>query len=82
MSELSGTVAPGSADPGSETAPTRRRGGRSVRRSATLTAGLVLVGIVVLMALVSLVWLPYPLDDTPARAASTCSAPTSSGATC
>ncbi len=64
MSELSGTVAPGSADPGSETAPTRRRGGRSVRRSATLTAGLVLVGIVVLMALVSLVWLPYPLDDT------------------
>ncbi len=64
MSEFSGTVAPGSADPGSETAPTRRRGGRSVRRSATLTAGLVLVGIVVLMALVSLVWLPYPLDDT------------------
>ncbi len=64
MSELSGTVEPGSADPGSETAPTRRRGGRSVRRSATLTAGLVLVGIVVLMALVSLVWLPYPLDDT------------------
>ncbi|WP_249290804.1 ABC transporter permease [Leucobacter manosquensis] len=64
MSELSGTVAPGSADPGPETAPTHRRGGRAVRRSATLTAGLVLVGIVVLMALVSLVWLPYPLDDT------------------
>ncbi|KTR85499.1 ABC transporter permease [Leucobacter chromiiresistens] len=36
----------------------------SARRSATLVAGLVLVGIVVLMALVSLVWLPYPLDDT------------------
>ena len=36
-----------------------RRGKR-----ATLWVGVVLVGFVVLVALVSLVWLPYPLDDT------------------
>lgn len=34
------------------------------RRALTLWIGLALVGIVVLAAAVSLVWLPYPLDDT------------------
>lgn len=37
---------------------------RSSSRRATLRLGLALVGIVVLVALVSLVWLPYALDDT------------------
>ncbi|PII82351.1 ABC transporter permease [Leucobacter sp. OLIS6] len=37
---------------------------RSSSRRATLWLGLALVGIVVLVALVSLVWLPYALDDT------------------
>ncbi len=37
---------------------------RSWSRRATLRLGLALVGIVVLVALVSLVWLPYALDDT------------------
>lgn len=37
---------------------------RSSSRRATLGLGLALVGIVVLVALVSLVWLPYALDDT------------------
>ncbi|MGX1931819.1 ABC transporter permease [Microbacterium resistens] len=34
------------------------------RRRATLWIGALLVGAVVVLALVSLVWLPYPLDDT------------------
>lgn len=34
------------------------------RPKATLMIGLVLTGLVVLIALVSLVWLPYPLSDT------------------
>jgi peptide/nickel transport system permease protein len=37
--------------------------GRSRRPHLTLVLGLVLTGIVVLTALVSLVWLPYPLTD-------------------
>lgn len=40
------------------TSSSRRR-----RPHATLTIGIVLVGLVVLTALVSLVWLPYPLSD-------------------
>ena len=40
--------------------PVRRR----TRRSTTLTIGLVLVGLVVVTAIVSLFWLPYPLADT------------------
>lgn len=38
------------------------RGGSG--RRATLWIGLVLVGVVVVTALLSFVWLPYPLDDT------------------
>ena len=38
--------------------PTRRR------PKATLLIGIVLTGLIVLMALVSLFWLPYPLADT------------------
>ncbi|WP_046728838.1 ABC transporter permease [Streptomyces humi] len=38
------------------------RGGR--RRSATLLAGCTLTGLIALLALVSLVWLPYATDDT------------------
>ena len=34
------------------------------RPKATLLIGLVLTGVVVLIALVSLFWLPYPLADT------------------
>jgi peptide/nickel transport system permease protein len=41
-------------------APQRRR----TRRSTTLTIGLILVGLVVITAIVSLFWLPYPLADT------------------
>lgn len=41
------------------TPPTRRR----VRGRATLVVGIVLTGLVVLTAVVSLVWLPYPLSD-------------------
>ncbi|MCU1442474.1 MAG: transporter permease [Cryobacterium sp.] len=37
---------------------------RRTRRSVTLVLGLVLVGLVLLTALISLVWLPYPLSDT------------------
>jgi peptide/nickel transport system permease protein len=36
----------------------------SARRSVSLTAGIVLVGLVVLVALVSLFWLPYSQYDT------------------
>jgi peptide/nickel transport system permease protein len=39
-------------------APTRRR-----RTHATLVIGIVLTGLVVVTALVSLLWLPYPLSD-------------------
>ncbi|MFE9252325.1 ABC transporter permease [Streptomyces sp. NPDC007088] len=49
-----------SPDPAS--APVLRRRGR--RRSVTLVAGCVLAGFVVLMALVSLFWLPYDPQDT------------------
>ncbi|MEV7632980.1 ABC transporter permease [Microbacterium sp. NPDC089318] len=34
------------------------------RRSSTLIAGVLLVGIIVVLAVVSLAWLPHPLDDT------------------
>lgn len=44
--------------------PTARRRVASRRHSITLWAGMLLVGVIVLIALVSLVWLPYPLDDT------------------
>jgi peptide/nickel transport system permease protein len=37
---------------------------RRTRRSVTLTIGLILAGLVVATALVSLVWLPYPPSDT------------------
>ncbi|MEO6310308.1 MAG: ABC transporter permease [Leifsonia sp.] len=40
--------------------PVRRR----TRLSTTLTIGLLLVGLVVVTAIVSLFWLPYPLADT------------------
>lgn len=40
-------------------APTRR-----TRHSTTLTIGLVLTGLIVLLAVVSLFWLPYPQADT------------------
>lgn len=40
------------------TRPRRRRG------HATLVIGLILTGIVVLVAIISLLWLPYPLSDT------------------
>ncbi|MGW5655584.1 ABC transporter permease [Streptomyces humi] len=43
-------------------ATTTARGGR--RRSATLLAGCTLTGLIALLALVSLVWLPYATDDT------------------
>ncbi len=43
-----------------EVRPRRRRTGRR----ATLTLGLVLTGVIVLLALVSLVWLPYGQSDT------------------
>ncbi|PZE95239.1 ABC transporter permease [Curtobacterium sp. MCBD17_008] len=36
----------------------------SARRSVSLTTGIVLVGVVVVAAVVSLVWLPYSLYDT------------------
>jgi peptide/nickel transport system permease protein len=36
---------------------------RRTRRSITLTVGIVLVGLIVLTALVSLVWLPYQTSD-------------------
>lgn len=39
-------------------------GSRRTRRSLTLSVGLVLVGLVVVTAVVSLFWLPYPLADT------------------
>lgn len=45
--------------PGTDAAPRRGRRGH-----ATLVIGLILTGVVVLVALVSLVWLPYPLSDT------------------
>ncbi|MFT2818016.1 ABC transporter permease [Leifsonia sp. A12D58] len=47
-------------DPAAGTQLVRRR----TKRSVTLTIGLVLVGIIVLMALVSLFWLPYDPSDT------------------
>ncbi|MDT0440509.1 ABC transporter permease [Streptomyces sp. NPDC005840] len=40
-------------------APARRRG-----RSVTLAVGVTLAGLIALLALVSLVWLPYATDDT------------------
>lgn len=36
---------------------------RRAKRSMTLAFGLALVGLVVITALLSLLWLPYPLDD-------------------
>lgn len=43
---------------------TRGSGTKKRRSSVTLWAGIVMVGLVVLTALVSLGWLPYGLDDT------------------
>ncbi|MFD1276623.1 hypothetical protein ACFQ51_47380 [Streptomyces kaempferi] len=39
-------------------------GGRRSGRSATLVVGCVLAGLIALLALVSLFWLPYSADDT------------------
>ncbi|MFJ4733441.1 ABC transporter permease [Streptomyces sp. NPDC088770] len=39
-------------------------GGRSPRRSATLVVGCVLAGLIALLALMSLFWLPFSADDT------------------
>ncbi|MEU6515075.1 ABC transporter permease [Streptomyces sp. NPDC046978] len=39
-------------------------GGRRSRVSATLVLGSVLAGLIALLAVVSLFWLPYPADDT------------------
>ncbi|MFD5473014.1 ABC transporter permease [Streptomyces sp. NPDC127105] len=39
-------------------------GGRRSRRSATLVVGCVLAGLIALLALVSLFWLPFSADDT------------------
>ncbi|MFJ3824541.1 MULTISPECIES: ABC transporter permease [Streptomyces] len=47
-------VRPGKAAPG----------GRRTRGSATLVVGCVLAGLIALLALVSLFWLPYSADDT------------------
>ncbi|KAA9134533.1 ABC transporter permease [Microbacterium caowuchunii] len=54
--QASGPIALATAD---AVAPRRGRRGH-----ATLVIGLILVGVVVLTALLSLVWLPYPLSDT------------------
>jgi len=43
---------------------TAMRAQRSSRRSWTLVVGLVLVGVIAVIALVSLFWLPYPPADT------------------
>ncbi|MEU6650911.1 ABC transporter permease [Streptomyces sp. NPDC046900] len=40
------------------------QGGRRSRVSATLVVGSVLAGLIALLAVVSLFWLPYPADDT------------------
>ncbi|MCI0158256.1 ABC transporter permease [Leifsonia shinshuensis] len=48
-----------------QTAPDpRERAGRRTRRSITLGAGLTLVGLVVVVAALSFVWLPYAQGDT------------------
>ncbi|MGO4595488.1 ABC transporter permease [Leifsonia sp. 2TAF2] len=44
--------------------PAGRSGGRRRRRSVTLGIGLTLVGLIVLIAAVSFVWLPYAQADT------------------
>lgn len=44
--------------------PPRDRSSRRRARSSTLTVGIVLVGIIVLLAGISLVWLPYQPSDT------------------
>lgn len=44
--------------------PPRRRNSRGTSTRATLILGLTLTGIVVVLALVSLVWLPYAQGDT------------------
>jgi peptide/nickel transport system permease protein len=44
--------------------PAGRAGGRRRRRSVTLGIGLTLVGLIVLIAAVSFVWLPYAQADT------------------
>jgi peptide/nickel transport system permease protein len=49
--------------PGTPEAPSLQ-GGRGRRRSILLVAGLLLVGTIVLIALVSLVWLPFDPSDT------------------
>lgn len=56
--EPSGAAGSGS---GSAVRPQRRR---ARARSITLWAGVAMFGLVVVVALVSLVWLPYALDDT------------------
>ncbi len=48
-----------------QTAPDpRERAARRARRSVTLGVGLALVGLVVLVAALSFVWLPYAQGDT------------------
>lgn len=42
----------------------RATAGKALTRRTTLWLGIAFVSVVVLVALVSLVWLPYPLDDT------------------
>ena len=59
MSLTSPTLDP-SIDPTPGAALVRRR----TKRSVTLTIGLVLVGAILLMALISLFWLPYDPSDT------------------
>lgn len=54
---MSGAALKAQTDAVAADPPVRRR------PHATLTIGIVLVGLVVLTALVSLVWLPYPLSD-------------------
>jgi len=63
MSALGGPAGPAEGDPAGPVAvpPTDRRGRR---RSLVLIAGLLLVGAIVLIAVVSLAWLPYDPSDT------------------
>ncbi|RNE56808.1 ABC transporter permease [Cryobacterium tepidiphilum] len=66
MREADGSLLPASG-PSTVTGRADAAGRASVaggRRSVTLVVGLVLVGLVVVTALVSLLWLPYPLSDT------------------
>ncbi|MEV7421411.1 MULTISPECIES: ABC transporter permease [unclassified Streptomyces] len=61
--EISGVDEAGKGAAGKAAAPAAREPSRR-RRSPALVTGCVLVGFIVLVALVSLVWLPYAPDDT------------------